>query len=233
MRVLCVYVLPVPDKFKAAADRFAESWRLFDPGVEHGFLLVRKGAHIWEGPHPNAVWPWTGDDGYDILALQRAAETDCDLVMLMSSTGQIYTDRWLEKYVAAFDDLAVAAVSATGSYATGHSVYARNPHLRTANIMVRAKALNDLNLPEAHTKEECWHFEHGDNSLTRHLHNQKYRCVVIDCHGKTYGIEDWKSSETFWCGSQRGLIIGDHQTDRYRVSNPEARKELEHEAWEK
>jgi hypothetical protein len=232
MSILCVYVLAAPPQFATAAERFCESYRQHPAGAEHDLLVVRKGDHPWPGPQTMTMrWP---DEGFDIGPFQSACHryTDYDLVMLLSSTGRILGDDWLAHYCAAFEKPGVAAVSATGSYAIGHSGMAFNPHLRTANIMVHRDLFNSLDLPLAVTKMDCWQIEHADRNLTRSLHASGYRCLVVGRDGTTYDGEDWSRSDTFWQGGQRNLLISDHQTDRYTDGTAAVRRELEMEAWQ-
>jgi hypothetical protein len=80
-------------------------------------------------------------------------------------------------------------------------------------------------------KVQTHRLESGRNSLTAQIERRGMRAVVVDRHGRRHGREQWASSETFWQGDQRGLLIADNQTDYYEQGDARRRELLARYAW--
>lgn len=231
MKTLCMYVVPEPQEYQGAVADFITSYTSRDAGADHDLLVLCKGGRTWSGP-PAEVREWP-DRGFDIGPFQdvcREYGALYERVMLLSTTCILHCDGWLAHYLAAFED-DVAMVSASGSYARGYSQHDFNPHLRTANLMVRPSLINELELPVAVSKRDCWDFEHADWNVTRLLRDAGYRCLVVGRDGRTFDVDDWITSGTFYAGGQANLIASDRQTNFYEHASARQREFMTAAAW--
>ena len=108
-----------------------------------------------------------------------------------------------------------------------------NPHLRSNAFLVRRKLFVEFasqhQIPR--TKDEALRLESGKRGLTAFLRSKGLQVLVQGADGKTYGPENWNTSETFRMPGQRNLLIGDNQTLTYEAADPPLKKMLEQAAW--
>jgi hypothetical protein len=106
-----------------------------------------------------------------------------------------------------------------------------SPHLRTNAIMADRDLLLGL-LPERLArKSQAYRLESGSRGITRRVQQMGLRALVVDNQGRTFSAEEWPDSETFWQGSQRGLLVADNQTDAYAQGDLDRRRVLSGFAW--
>jgi hypothetical protein len=106
-----------------------------------------------------------------------------------------------------------------------------NPHIRTNAFMIDRQVFLSLRFPQRRTKSEMYKFESGRRSLTNQVIALGLKPVVVDRHGRTYAIIDWRSSATFWCNNQMNLLVSDNRTDGYQEGTRAFRDALENSAW--
>lgn len=116
-------------------------------------------------------------------------------------------------------------------------------HLRTNAFMIRRDLFLSTYKPKVRPiflsfifglndkKISSFCFEHGNNSFSNQLLNRGFQLLVVDKYGIGHDIHNWKSSETFWIGSQKNLLIHDNQTLKYELSNSEIKRKLTYAAW--
>lgn len=106
-----------------------------------------------------------------------------------------------------------------------------NPHIRTNAFMIERDRFLALNKSSFRTKFSVYKFESGWRSLTQRIILHKLRPVVVGRDGKVYDVADWKSSATFWVGSQNNLLVADNRTRDYSEGSEATRIFLERSAW--
>lgn len=106
-----------------------------------------------------------------------------------------------------------------------------NPHIRTNAFMIETARFLSLKFSRLATKDDVYKFESGRRSMTKQILRQKLSPVVVDRNGRVYGVNDWKSSSTFWINEQENLIIADNRTADYARADQGLRQRLENLAW--
>ena len=107
-----------------------------------------------------------------------------------------------------------------------------NPHIRTTAFFIKRELFCDLYFKKPKNKTEAYFFENGTKGLTKQILNRGLHCIIIDKSGKSYPIEQWPNSFTFWQGNQENLLISDNQTLKFEQGSPELKKILCREAWD-
>lgn len=105
------------------------------------------------------------------------------------------------------------------------------PHIRTNGFAMRTADFIRYSSESIRRKSVAYRFESGTRGLTSQVLSAGKRAVVIDSSGHRFEIDQWPVSETFWQGTQRGLLIADNQTDSYAKASPDARAALSALAW--
>ena len=106
-----------------------------------------------------------------------------------------------------------------------------SPHLRTNGIMADRELLVGLLPDRLGRKVHAHRLESGAGSITRQVRRRGLHALVIDSEGQAYEPEDWPDSETFWQGTQGGLLVADNQTDAYQRGDLDRRRVLSSFAW--
>ena len=106
-----------------------------------------------------------------------------------------------------------------------------SPHLRTNAIMADRDLLLGLLPDRLARKSQAYRFESGSRGITRRVRQMGLRALVVDNQARAFPPEDWPDSETFWQGSQRGLLVADNQTDAYAQGDLDRRSVLSGFAW--
>lgn len=106
-----------------------------------------------------------------------------------------------------------------------------NPHIRTNAFLIDRRIFLALRFPKHRTKSEMYKFESGRRSLTNQILALGLKPVVVDRHGRTYAIADWRSSATFWRDDQINLLVSDNRTEGYKEGTRAFRDALENSAW--
>ena len=97
--------------------------------------------------------------------------------------------------------------------------------------MIETARFLSLKFSRLATKDDVYKFESGRRSMTKQILRQKLSPVVVDRNGRVYGVNDWKSSSTFWINEQENLIIADNRTADYARADQGLRQRLENLAW--
>jgi hypothetical protein len=107
-----------------------------------------------------------------------------------------------------------------------------NPHIRTNAFMIQRELFLSLRGTVFNKKMDAYRFESGRHSMTRQIAAHGLRPVVVDRWGRLYDIPEWKSSSTFWIGTQENLLIADNQTRNYASGSAQLRGTLKCYAWQ-
>lgn len=105
------------------------------------------------------------------------------------------------------------------------------PHLRTNAFVVEHDLWTDLPPISLTSKLDAHALESGRRGLTRQIEDRGLSVLVADRFGAAYRPSDWARSETFWQGSQAGLMVADNQTEAYARADMERRTLLARVAW--
>lgn len=106
-----------------------------------------------------------------------------------------------------------------------------NCHIRTNAFMVRRELAIGLWPGTFRTKLAAHLFENGKRSLTKRILDQGLRSVIVGRDGKSYEMNEWRSSSTFRSNGQANLLVSDNQTRYYSSGCSKLRHELEIAAW--
>jgi hypothetical protein len=104
-------------------------------------------------------------------------------------------------------------------------------HLRTNAFAIRAETMRRLRFWPLRNKVRAWQLESGRGCITDQIQSMGLEVLVVGRDGRGYRQPEWASSETFWQGEQRSLLIADNQTERYRLGDSELRTMLSQHAW--
>jgi hypothetical protein len=106
-----------------------------------------------------------------------------------------------------------------------------NPHLRTSAFMLERERLCGFELADLPDKRSTYLLESGRASITRRLHDEGLRVVVVGRDGSVFDVEAWPDSHTFRSGEQENLLIADNQTRDYQHASPRVRRRLSRGTW--
>jgi len=106
-----------------------------------------------------------------------------------------------------------------------------NPHIRTNAFMIDRERFLSLHSTPFRRKADVYKFESGRRSMTNQILRMKLKALVVDRSGKTYDIDAWRTSSTYWTGAQENLMIADNMTRKYAQGTAQLRHLLENYAW--
>lgn len=106
-----------------------------------------------------------------------------------------------------------------------------NPHIRTNAFIVKRIDYLSVKAEQINTKFRSYLYESGKNSLTNQFLKKGLAVLLIDKYGKTYQINEWKSSNTFWNSEQENLLVSDNQTTVYQMATPDEKERMRKLAW--
>ena len=106
-----------------------------------------------------------------------------------------------------------------------------NPHIRTNAFMICRERFLSVRGGPFRCKADVYKFESGRHSVTKQILQMDLKALVVDRSGRTYDIQDWKASSTYWTANQENLIIADNMTRKYALGSAHLRHLLENYAW--
>ena len=106
-----------------------------------------------------------------------------------------------------------------------------NPHVRTNGFMMSRERFLETHERAFQTKWDAYAFESGPNGLTAQLRRKNLETIVVDRHGRGYGVEDWCRSGTFRMGDQENLLLTDNQTRGFAGLSPGHRATFVRMTW--
>lgn len=106
-----------------------------------------------------------------------------------------------------------------------------NPHLRTNAFMIRRELFLRLKYVPFTSKFKAYQFESGRNNMTNQVLKMGYKALVVDKNGTAFEPAAWRSSRTFWCNEQEGLLVSDNQTRLYDSASSDEKKTMTKLAW--
>lgn len=105
------------------------------------------------------------------------------------------------------------------------------PHVRTNAFMAERELLQGAFVSQLRRKVDTHRLESGRDGLTRAVERAGLRVAVVDRAARSFEVEEWPQSNTFWQGDQEGLLVADNQTDSYEQGDFARRRLLSAYAW--
>jgi hypothetical protein len=105
------------------------------------------------------------------------------------------------------------------------------PHLRTNGLLIERERWLRVCPAPPRDKLAAHRLESGRGGVTARLRGAGLEAVVVGRDGHAYSSPRWAASRTFWQGDQENLLIGDNQTNAYRMGDGERRRVLSGYAW--
>jgi hypothetical protein len=107
-----------------------------------------------------------------------------------------------------------------------------NPHIRTNSFFInRVFFENTITYNFPKKKFDAYRIESGKNSITSQIQKAGLKTLIIDKNGKTYDVQDWPASKTYWISAQENLMISDNQTNTYEAADETKKFMLRYDAW--
>jgi hypothetical protein len=234
------------DDAPAKFQRFRESYRQWESGVEHVLYVIFKGfanasaltaaREIFRRLEYHAIY--LDDDGFDLGSyFAAAARTQCETVCFFNTSSEIRGPDWLHKLAGNLAQSGVGLVGCSGSYeapqhlGTTNAAFP-NPHVRSNAFMMRRSAFLKLRPGTPLLNKLDMHlFEHGPASMTRRLAAEGLRSIVVGKNGRGYEIRSWPRSQTFRQGAQANLLVWDNRARDYEKAPIAEKRVLFQVAW--
>lgn len=193
MKVAVIYCYPMVNArvYYPLAKRFVETWQRFPPGAEHQLYVGCNGspigkleAQMFSPLQPEFVV--RDNSGWDIGLYQYAAEhIASDLMVCLGAPVHFYRAGWLERMVDAYIE------NGPGLY--GCSAYLAPLHVRTTAFWCPPQILQSYPLIIGSARASRYDFEHGRQSITRHVANSGLPCLMVTWTG-TYPQPEWNGN---------------------------------------
>jgi len=244
MRVALVYIHVVnpeansTELYLACSKRFAATYYLFPPGLEHDLFVVSCQGQgklppldIF-APLPVNYEVYDGG-GWDIGAYQMMArKLDHDFVVFATSRVHLHKPGWLHRIVNCREQFGEGLYGNSGSYehcslwrTDIRNEPVRNPHIRTEFFGCNPAIMRTYPMA-INSRHTSFQFESDRNSLTNFYISKGLETRVATWDG-CYRIPDWRTPPNiFRRGDQSNLLVWDRHTDIYHGAEPHVKAEL-------
>jgi hypothetical protein len=225
---------------------FVQSYKKFDPGINHKLFVIFKGyrdsEHLSEGLRAFSSLEFTpihtSDESFDIGAyLDAARKLDMDRLCFLNTNSEVANHYWLAKLSRNLDSRNVGVVGATGSFESLNMLDHRIPrfpnvHIRSNAFMIKRRQLVDvLSVCSIRTKTDAFLAESGQNSITRCILRLGLSALIVGRDGRGYHPENWPRSWTFRQGDQSNLLVKDNVTRVFERLPWTEKEELSRKTW--
>lgn len=189
VQVLYCYPMVQNRKYYPLAIRFAETYQRFPAGHEHQLVVLCNGSagsqtmmRMFDNiPHETRVH---SNIGWDIGAYQRVADTStADLMVCLGAHCHFYRADWLKAMVDAYLEHGVGLYGCT---AYGGII----THVRTTVFWIPPELFRSYPNYIGSSRRSRYEFEHGGTSLTHHVLNLGFPCVMVTSLG-SFVYPDW------------------------------------------
>lgn len=214
MKIAVVYLNWKPAGIQPVKD-FLDSYVTHPAGIEHD-LIVHESS-----------------EGQDIAAYFDIAQSiHHTWVLFLNTYTQILCDDWLGKMAKkATGNIPLLGAFASWEKCPNGTTEFPNPHIRSNAFMIKKEWL--FRYPwRPETKQGCYEFECGKESLTNWIQGFGFRPLLI-VQTESLHIRDWNYANGFRLGNQEALIFSDRQSRYYDNASPEERARLTELAWGK
>lgn len=241
--IVYLYPLDSPMTFDIWAERWAGTYRRYDPGEPHRVIVTFCNGK----PHPYQREPFRGlpvdftdvsSQGVDGGAYQQVARKllDFDFVVFMNARTHFWKAGWLTRLLlgreSRFDENGLYAPNASYEWSPHGNMWTprgRNPHLRMPCIATRPSTL--LSFPyQINTREECFRAECGAWNLSQWYMDNGYQALMVTWDG-VWDRDQWRTPRNiFRRGDQSNCLIHDKHHEVYRHASPVEKLHLERSA---
>lgn len=209
---------PPPSTYKAAAKRFADTYKLFPSGYEHKLYLIDSNG----GYTPEIAEFFEGIDyeiikyhgfGWDIGAHQYAVHGMApeDTIMCFSSWAHFRHEGWLKAFVRARD------IHGEGLYGSTTS-FEFTPHIRGTGFFISCGLLQ-VYPHGCNSREESFQFEYGPDSITKWCSREGLGVWLVTPQQTVPILESRTIDNIFRRGDQSNIWTYDKYTDLYEIAN--------------
>ncbi len=211
--------------YKAAAKRFAETYKAHPAGFDHKLWLVNSNGGLTQeiaqyfADIPHDVITYRAS-GWDIGAHQFAAYTlpPEDWIMCFSSWAHFRRQGWLRAFVEA------RAIHGDGLYGSTSS-FERNPHIRGTGFFIRCERIHRY--PHGcNSREELFEFEAGPDSLSQWCIRKGYGAWLVAPEATVPLAASRELMNVFRRGDQSNIWTYDKHTEFYDKVSIEEKIEL-------
>jgi hypothetical protein len=237
-----VYLIRAAEGLEPVTE-FVRSYTRYPADWEHELLVICKGFDD-PGLPPEYLAAFgdipvrlhsLADDGFDLDAYFAVGRSyDYRSFFFMNTFCRIRRRGWLKFLMTALHRTDVGIVGVTGSYESlplpGFPPFP-NAHLRTNAFGIERDILTGLEFAAIREKEDAYAIESGPRSLTSQVLGLSLDAVLVGRNGRSYSPPDWWKSQTFRQRRQANVLVGDNQTERYRIADRAERKFLSGLAW--
>lgn len=213
VKITVVYVYPmfggVHDNYAA---RFAASYSLNPPGMEHKTVVVTNGGKptgfsrmMFSELSPDFFEH--DNSGWDIGAYQAVAATlDCEMMVCFGQSIYFTRPGWLFRMATEWNR------RGPGFYSGSASNDIR-PHLQTTGFWCIPGLL--LQYPRVTNHGQRYEFEHGGNPIWKVAQSMGLPARLVTWDG-CYGPSNWRRAVNgFWNGDQSNMLYWNNHTDGY------------------
>jgi hypothetical protein len=217
---------PPSSIYENAVKRFAESYTIFLPNIDHRLILVNSNggfnqniANIFEKISFDLL-NYNGS-GWDIGGHQHVINSlqQDDWILCFSTWTYFKMPGWLESFDNAknkYGDCIYGAMSSKERYF----------HLRGTGLFMRCGTAQKYPLI-ANNKEQSWNFESSKNSITNWYINNNQSAYVITPNEIVILANSRKLKNTYRSGNQSNLWIYDKHTNIYENAKGFSKIKLE------
>jgi hypothetical protein len=192
---------------------------------------------------------------------RAAQQIETTWLLCLNTHSVIHADNWVKILFDCARVPGVGAAGATGSWESHFNTISRLPpakgtrerlnrfadlywyrykfprfpnvHLRTNAFMIRRSDLLAFaartRLPSS--KKKALTIESGRSGLTAFLLRRNLRVMVCGADGRSFSVNEWPASQTYFVGNQTNLLVDDNQTRRYRHADNRHRGGMQLAAW--
>jgi hypothetical protein len=216
---------PGPENYKAAAKRFAETYKALPAGFGHKLILLDSNGGLtpdvatFFDQTPHEVITYRGS-GWDIGAHQFAAfnlPAD-DWIMCFSSWTHFRREGWLRAFVTARE------IHGDGLFGSTTS-FEKRAHIRGTGFFVRCERMHRY--PHGcNSREESFEFEAGPDSITTWCIREGFGAWLVAPQATVTLERSRDLDNIFRRGDQSNIWTFDKHTDAFENADDELRKVL-------
>ena len=109
-----------------------------------------------------------------------------------------------------------------------------NPHIRTINFILYGNDYLDfINSKTFNSKKDAWITESGFGSMTNFFLNKDFKILTVNSDGKSFPINNFKNSETYFYKNQSKQLFSDKHSRKYDQMDPDQKLSNSMNVWGK
>ena len=193
MKVAIAYCYPQVNlrSYFPLASRFMDTYRKFPAGEAHELHVICNGGEpgsAYRAPFKgtSSAFHVRDNTGWDIGSYQWAAENiPCDLLVCLGAPVHFHRSGWLVRMVESYLNNAPCLC---GCWAYLHP----NWHVRTTAFWTDPNIIRSYPYVIGSARSSRYDFEHGKNSITRHVLKADMDCIMVSWKGE-FGLKQWSN----------------------------------------